>query len=410
MLISFTDHLKFNYNNKTFLKQTADMKKIKIARIVTVPFTFISLLGLLDSLSADEYFELHIISGHDPFEQVLRDRYPMVKYHSINISRKVELINDLKAILQLMKLFLSERFTIVHSHTPKAGVLSAVAGFLTRIPVRMHTFTGQVWVEYEGKKRSFFKFLDNLICLLNTHNYVDSPSQRLFLLDNGIGVPEKMSVLHKGSIAGVNMEKFDPERVKEASKKLRDKMFPGFQGKVILYLGRINNDKGLLELGYAFFELKKQHEIKLLIVGPEEKVSPEMEDMLKKIKADPDVQFVGFVSNVEEFYSACDIFCLPSYREGCPTSILEASAMIKPVVASDIYGISDIAIDGETALVFKVKNKIDLTDKLNKVLSDEKLAADLGNGGRQFVLRDFTEKLLTKIMRDEYLKFAGLNK
>lgn len=381
------------------------MKKIKIARIVTVPFTFISLLGLLDELSADERFELHIISGHDPFEDILKKRYTTVQFHFINIPRKVEFGNDIKAFIQLYKLFSKVKFDIVHSHTPKAGILTAAAGFMARIPVRLHTFTGQVWVEYRGKKRAFFKFLDNFICFFNTHNYVDSLSQRVFLLDNNIGSPKKMSVLHKGSIAGINMNKFDPEKSHEAALSLRSKFFPDFKGNVILYLGRINNDKGLLELGKAYYQLKKNYPLKLLIVGPEEKVSAELETLLIKLRNDSDVHFVGFVSNAEEFYGACDIFCLPSYREGCPTSILEASAMKKPVVVSNIYGISDIVIDKQTALVFKVKDEIDLAEKLESLLVNEELKNELGKNGREFVCKDFTEKMLTKIMRDEYLKF-----
>lgn len=386
------------------------MKKIKIARIVTVPFTFISLLGLLDFLDKDGRFEVHIISGKDPFLEVLKTRYPNLRFHYVNIPRKIELKNDVKALFDLRRIFAQEKFDIVHSHTPKAGILTAVAGLMSFVPVRLHTFTGQVWVAYTGFKRTFFKTLDNFISTLNTLNYVDSLSQRVYLLDNNVGSPGKLAVLHKGSLAGIDVHKFDPERTKSKAKALREKLFPGFQGKVILYLGRLNNDKGLLELGNAFFELKEEYALKFLIVGPEEKVSPELESLIQKLRNDPDTYFEGFVSNAEEYYGACDIFCLPSYREGCPASVLEASAMKKPVVASNIYGIADIVVDGKTAFLFEVKNKEDLKNKIEKLVCDESLSHEMGKAGREFVCKDFTVELLTQKMVAEYLRLHGNKK
>lgn len=383
------------------------MKKIKIARIVTVPFTFISLLGLLDFLDKDERFEVHIISGKDTFEDILKRRYPHFIFHSLNIPRKINLLDDCLALVKLCWLFSRERFDIVHSHTPKAGILAALAGFITFRPIRLHTFTGQVWVDYKGNKRRFFKFLDNFICKLNTLNYVDSLTQRQYLLDSHIGSPEKLLVLHKGSLAGINIRKFDPERVRESANSLRNTLFPGFDGKIILYLGRINNDKGLIELGTAFFELKEKYNLKLLIVGPEEIMAPELQILIDRLKKDTDTHFIGFVSNAEEYYGACDIFCLPSYREGCPASILEASAMKLPVVASNIYGISDIALDAQTALLFEVRNKNDLRDKLEIVISNNDLSEKLGKRGREFVCNDFAETILTEKMVNEYLDFMG---
>lgn len=384
------------------------MKKIKIARIVTIPFALISLLGLFDFLDKDERFEVHIISGIDPFGDILKSRYPHFKFHTVNISRKVSLIKDLRTLIDLLRIFSFEKFDIVHSLTPKAGILSALAGFLTLIPIRLHTFTGQVWVDYRGLKRIFFKGLDNFICKLNTQNFVDSPSQRQYLLDNHVGSPDKLIVLLKGSIAGINIKKFDPAKIKESSKLLRESLFPGFDGKIILYLGRINNDKGLKELGTAFLELKKKFKLKLLIVGPQESVASGLSLLLDQLKKDKDAKFIGFVSKVEEYYGVSDIYCLPSYREGCPTSVLEASAMEKPVVASNIYGISDVAIDGQTALLFEVRNAKDLELKLETLIVNEEFSRKLGLRGRQFVCEDFAENFFTEKMVAEYLRFIEL--
>lgn len=384
------------------------MRKIKIARIVTVPFTFISLLGLLDFLYEDERFEVYIISGEDPFLEVLKKRYPQMNFYTMPIKRKIHIISDLKVTYSLYHLFKKENFNIVHSHTPKAGLIVAIAGKLAGIPIRLHTFTGQVWAEFKGIKRFFFKTLDNFICLMNSYNYVDSLSQKEFLTQNRVGNSDKLGVLHKGSLAGIDINKFNTLNLKNS--QLREELFPDFKGKVILYLGRINDDKGLLELGRAFLKLKESYNLKLMMVGPKEYVSSGLENLLKTLKQDSDVLFEGFVENTEDYYQMCDIFCLPSYREGCPTSVLEASVMGKPVVASDIYGIRDIVIDQETGFLFKVKSELDLQNKLEKLILSDQLCVEMGQRGKEFVCENFSRDLLTKMMIKDYLKFNEASK
>lgn len=383
------------------------MKKAKIARIVTVPFTLISLRGLFGELLNDERFELHVISGKDDFLETLKKEYPEIKYHFVDIPRKISLKRDIQALSNLMYLYIKENFQIVHSHTPKAGLLSAIAGFLTLRPVRIHTFTGQVWANYKGHKRNFFIVIDKLISGLNTVNYVDSHGQKQFLIENHIGSDSSLKVLHMGSIAGIDLTKFSWDRVKDQSLKLRAELFPGFDGKIILYLGRINNDKGLKELGEAYLELKKTNNIRLLIVGPSEPIEPELEILINKLRNDPGCLFIGFVSNTEEYYGLCDIYCLPSYREGCPTSILEASVMKKGVVATNIYGIKDIVIEGKTAYLFESHNSKDLYEKLNLLINDQYELNQMGEAGKKFVEENFSQNLLTSKLIDDYVTFIG---
>lgn len=383
------------------------MKKIKIARIVTIPFTLISLLNLFDELEKDERFELHVICNTDNYLDVLRERYKKITFHLIPIQRQISINNDFKALLQLIKIFYQVKFSIVHSHTPKAGILTAIAGLICKIPIRIHTFTGQVWVDFKGYKKWFYILIDKVICILNTKNYVDSFSQRDFLIKNKVGNTKKLKVLNKGSFAGIDLKKFDPGSNKNEITRIRNQMYPDFNGKVILYLGRINNDKGLLELGKAFLELKKKYKIKLLIVGPLEVVSTELENLLNVLKEEEDVSFIGFVTNTEIYIGLCDIFCLPSYREGCPTSVLEASAMLKPVVVSNIYGTKDIVVENETGLFFKVKNEKDLQEKLEMLLKNEKLIIELGQNGKKFVEANFSNIELTKKMILEYQTYVN---
>lgn len=378
------------------------MKKIKIARVVTVPFTFISLLGLLDHMAQDDRYEVHLISTPGEYLEFLKSRYKNLHFHEIEIPRNISFFNDLKALVGLYQLYRSQKFMVVHSHTPKAGLLSSLASFLAKVPIRIHTFTGQVWVNYKGFKRYFFKSIDRLICRLNSINYADSLSQRDFLIQSKVGSLFKINVLLKGSFGGVDVKKFSINRVEHISKKIRTDLFPNFDGIVILYLGRINNDKGITELHDAFNALKLKYKVKLLIVGPEDSLRHDVETKFLQLKQDPDVKVIGFVKNTEEYIGACDIFCLPSYREGCPTSVIEASAMGKAVVVSNIYGTSDLIRDRETGLVFEVKNSLDLMKKIEELILNKDLRNHLGQNGINFVKENFSQDLLTTAMVREY--------
>ena len=382
-------------------------KKIKIARVVTVPIVYTHILDLLHSLENDSRFELHLVCSQGEFLEEMRKRFPGAFFHIINISRNINLAADLVSLFYLTRLFLKERFDVVHSHTPKAGLISAIAGYLSRVKIRIHSFTGQVWANTSGAKKWILVSLDKLITILNTHNYADSMGQKSFLISNGIGNEKNLSVLHKGSLGGINVNRFDPIRLQSNSNSLRVELFPNFSGTILIYLGRLNRDKGLQELQTAFFSLKKKHSLKLLLVGPIETIEDlDFKLLIDNFRSDSDVVMVNF-TDVPEIYIGCaDIFCFPSYREGFGTVALEASAMEKPIIASNIYGLSDAVVDKETGLLFEVKNAHDLEVKIDLLLSRPELATQLGKKGRERVISDFSDKILTEKLKEDYLKMV----
>lgn len=377
--------------------------KIKIARIVASPASFISLTTLITELSKNEQFEVHLISDDGPYLQIAKDKFPNVKFHVVKIARHIDLKKDLSALFHMINLFWSEGFDIVHSHTPKAGLITALAGILSFRKKRIHTFTGQVWVDYVGFKRFLFKSIDKLICSINTFCYVDGHGQKKFLISNHIGSDASLKVVRKGSLSGLDTERFNPSRNILKGKEIRHFNFPNFDGQVILFLGRINQDKGIRELLESFNFLQAKYPLRLLMVGPREPMPQDLDDLFTTMCKDQSIVHIDFVTNVEDYYSAADIYCLPTYREGCPVTILEASAMEKPVVASRIYGVSDTVIEDETALLFEVKNTADLIFKLEKVITDKKLAKSLGENGRKFVVQNFKSEDLARELIENYL-------
>lgn len=386
------------------------MKKIKIARIATVPIAFTHILDLLEFLNQDERFELHIVCSEGEFLKNLKDKLKNTTFHTVLIPRDINPIQDLKALIALFRLFRSENFDIIHSYTPKAGLLSALAGFIAGSRVRLHSFTGQVWANLTGFRKSFLVFLDKVISWLNSCNYTDSIGQRKILIENGVGTDKNLLVIHKGSLGGINAERFSPDRLQARIEQKREELFSQYEGKVLLYLGRLNKDKGIKELWSAFQVLRSKYKIKLLLVGPVET----LEDISFKVLIDEmmkssDVSFVNFTPEPEIYLGLCDIFCFPSYREGFGTVALEAAAMEKPVVASNIYGLSDAVENGKSGLLFEVYNSSDLTTKLEILLNDEEYANSLGRYGRERVLRDFTDKILTEKMISEYFRLLKRN-
>ena len=383
------------------------MKKIKIARLVTIPISYVHIINLLETLDSDPRFELHIVCSQGDFLEQMLKRLPNAKFYFIEIPREIDLIGDLRALIQLTWLFAKEKFDIVHSHTPKAGVTTTLAGFIARTPIRLHTFTGQVWATLKGPKRWLLIFLDRMIGHLNTHNYADSTGQKNLLNQFHIGTPENLSVLHKGSYGGINADRFNKTKLLPEISALKNKIFPNFDGKVLLYLGRMNKDKGLADLKEAFLNLKKQFNIKLLLVGPVESLeNPIFYELMNFFKTNSDITYIEFTSTPELYLGMADIFCFPSLREGFGTVALEASAMELPVVARNVYGLSDAVADNESGLLFDSNIPEDFAQKLEKLLSSPELAKRLGHQGRERVLRDFSEQLLTEKMIQEYLTIS----
>ena len=369
--------------------------KIKIARIATVPNSLNCLHELLEEMEK-ENFEIHLISNFSSNKDSRFDRYTK---HHIEIEREISLKNDIKATFQLFKIFRKEQFDIVHSHTPKAGLLVAIASFLARIPIRIHTFTGQVWANYSILKKIFFIMLDRIVSELNTINYVDGIYQREFLIRWNAARADKLKVIGKGSHYGLNINRFkaDPAIVSELREKL------GLNDKFVIgYLGRLNKDKGISELIKAYEEIKKDN-FKLLLVGPIENIP---EDEIEKIKNDKDIIWIDYVKDVPNYLSLMSVFVFPSKREGFPLSVLEASLIEIPVVVSHIYGNIDTVIDNETGFFFSSRDLVGLKEKISYYSKNDKIRVQHGKNGKNYVISNFFSKPLIEMQIHDYLSIA----
>ena len=322
------------------------------------------------------------------------------------IERKPSPLKDLLVLIQLVKLFLQEKFDIVHSITPKAGFLNMLAAFLTGIPNRIHTYTGQVWVNKVGWKRSTLKIFDKLIVLFSTDIMVDSPSQLDFLVSEGVLSKGKGIVIGLGSICGVDANRFCPDA--NMRDEVRSDLSISSEQFVILYLGRLNRDKGILDLAVAFTDIAlKRSNLVLVLVGAEEDVLFEQIQQIFGLAIIERVRRVSFTNNPERYMAAADVFCLPSYREGFGQVIIEAGAAGVPSVASRIYGITDAIEEGKTGLLYTAGDVSGLTQSLLTLIGDKSLRQQMGEAARLRVLDLFAAHKITEGVLALYAKLLA---
>lgn len=318
---------------------------------------------------------------------------------NINFFRKPSLIIDFKCFLLLTYLIIRKKPFLTISISPKAGFLNALASFIARVPCRIHWFTGQIWVTKTGLVRKFYMIIDKIIFNLSIHVLVDSKTQRKFLISNNIISKIKSSVLLDGSVGGVNINKFKFDETSRNSKRKKFKISKN--SFVFLYLGRINKDKGIIDLIGAFEKIQGQYEAFLILVGPiEDSNIKNLIDDNKKIF------YVRKTSTPEKWYAIADIFCLPSYREGFGSVIIEAGSCNMPTLGSNIYGIKDAILKNQTGFFHKVGNVDDIKKKMLFVLKNRNLLKIYGRNARKRVEMNFAEDLITK----KLFEFINLKK
>jgi glycosyltransferase involved in cell wall biosynthesis len=271
-----------------------------------------------------------------------------------------------------------------------------MAGFLVRVPIRIHTFTGQVWATRKGLSRRILKQADRLIASLATNILVDSFSQKAFLVCEGVIPESKANVLANGSICGVDTERFRFD--KGARSDIRASEGIRESDIVFLYVGRLNKDKGLLDLAHAYSMLCKEYEnMHLIIVGPdEENISFRMKEICDSCSNN--LHFIGYASLPERYMSAADVICLPSYREGFGNVIIEGACVGIPAIGSKIYGITDAIDESITGLLHEVGDAEDLSRKMKILLDSPAMIKKMGEMARKRATRYFSKEKLTSAM------------
>ena len=323
-----------------------------------------------------------------------------IQYQEIKISRKPSFLNDILLLLYLIKIFRKYKFNSVHSIMPKSGFLSMLAARFINIPNRFHTFTGQVWINKKGISRYFLRNVDKFICSLSTHVFADSHSQKEYLINNKIVSKKKIDVLLNGSICGVDIDKFIPNQEKKNQDRIDNKF--SINSFIFLFLGRLNEDKGIHDLVKAFLlKFTYYKDCFLIFVGDDEINFKKYINTLKYNKNN-NIRLFPYSNNPETFIGMSDIICLPSYREGFGSVIIEAAASGVPSIVSDIYGLKDSIIEYETGLKFPKGNIEDLSNAMLEMYTNKRLRKKFSKNARIRSVNLFNQKKLISAFEDFY--------
>lgn len=354
---------------------------------------------LRDHMAAlQKEYKVHYICNEPDINNI---KVPHDAYHCVNIQRNISLIEDFKALWQLYRYFKVEKFDAVHSVTPKAGLLTSIAAFFARVPVRIHIYTGQVWANKTGLMRFLLKSMDRMISLFDNRILVDGEGQRQFLIKNKVVSDEKSRVLGSGSICGVNLDRFNPTEAIRGEK--RKELGIADSQTVFVFMGRLNRDKGLYELLSAFNRIASERtDVYLLLFGRDEENVSATFNNYSHIKVGDNFCYYGATSEPNKMLQAGDVFVLPTYREGFGSSVIEASALGLPVICSDAYGVMDAMVDNVTGLRCKVGDVDSLYHAMSSLAEDKQLQIKLGDKGRDRVLKEFDGSRVTESWVDYY--------
>ena len=377
---------------------------MRIVRIATIPFVMLHHVeGEIRALAAAGH-EVFIITSHGEGFERLRS-LGVAGVVAVDIARQISPLRDLVALVQLYGTLRKLAPDLVHSITPKAGLLAAIAGWFCRIPVRLHTFTGQAWAERRGIVRWLGRLADRVIVRLNTRCYADSASQRDFLVAENMCRAGMIHVRGAGSLAGVNLKRFDKARLRPAAEQARAALGIAPQSKVIVFVGRVTRDKGIVELVAAFGRLANAS---LLLVGP---LEPERDPLpaatLAEIQRNPAIHALGYDANPERYLAFADLLCLPSYREGFGIVVIEAAALGVPCVGTAIVGLSDAIVDGKTGILVPPRDAPALAVALETLLADDNARNAMGTAARERVVEKFDAEKLEALLLQEYAALAG---
>jgi glycosyltransferase involved in cell wall biosynthesis len=328
-----------------------------------------------------------------------------VRTAPVQMTRAVTPVKDLKALWSLYRLFKKERPAIVHTHTPKAGLLGMMASRMAGVPIRLHTVAGLPLMENKGFKKRVLEFTEKLTYRYATKVYPNSSVLARYILDNKYCKKDKLKVLGNGSSNGIDMDFFqsNSELVNTAA-KLRESLGIQENDFVFVFIGRLVKDKGIEELTAAFSRLKQKHtNVKLLLVGPyEPELDPLSDEANNTIKTDKDIIQVDFQQDIRPYLLLSQVLAFPTYREGFPNVPMQAGCLHLPSIVTDINGCNEIVDHRKNGLIIPVKNVEALLEAMDLLLTDQALYLTLKSNARRLIAERYEQKYFWGLLLNEY--------
>ena len=379
------------------------MNKPKLVRVTTVPISLDKLLhGQLRFMSA--YYEVIALSSDKEYLSRVGDREG-VRTFPLEMSRKITPIADLLAIIKLFFFLRKEKPLIVHSHTPKAGLVTMIAANLARVPIRLHTVAGLPLMETNGIKRVILNLVEKLTYACATKIYPNSFGLKDIIVQEKFCASSKLKVLGNGSSNGIDIGYFDPELFTESQNlDLRQSLTIGTSDFVFIFVGRLVSDKGINEMVAAFENHQILHpQSKLLLVGDyEPDLDPLAPKTLEAIQNNKGILTTGFQADVRPYFALANALVFPSYREGFPNVVMQAGAMGLPCIVTNINGCNEIINEGINGVIVSVKNTAGLLLSMNEFVENSQLFYQLQTNSRSMIATRYNQQVIWEAIKNEY--------
>ena len=380
----------------------------KIVRITTVPMALRYLLEGQMKFMKENGFTVLMISadGKEREEVIANEGCPHI---IVPMTRAITPILDLICLFQLFRIFKREMPDIVHTHTPKAGLLGMLAAKFSGIKVRIHTVAGMPLMTERGFRFYLLKLIEKITYGAANHIWPNSYSLRDYILDKKLASKKKLNVIAKGSSNGIDLNRFNSNNLNEGIlSEIKCSIHYNPENYYLLFMGRLVLDKGLVELVEIFNKLHHvRSELKLLLIGRyENELDPLPDSTMKLIKANQSIINVEWTHHGEYYMHISNCFVFPSYREGFPNALLQSAAMNLPIIASRIPGNVDIITDKVTGLLFEMGNDEELLTAIEFALMNPAEMAKMSHCLNRIVSEDFNQQTVWKALQNEYLKMT----
>jgi glycosyltransferase involved in cell wall biosynthesis len=376
--------------------------KPKLLRTATVATSLdILLKGQLRFLQ--NHFEVVAVSGNDTHLQTVKEREG-VTVIDVPMARKINVLFDLISLFRLYRTLKKEKPTLVHSITPKAGLLTMTAAWLARVPIRMHTFTGLVFPTQQGLMKKILITTDKIVCKMATHVYPEGQGVKNDLVSFQI-TSKPLKVLANGNVNGIDTAYFATHHFSDNDKQsLRKEWNIQSEDLVFIFVGRLVGDKGINELITAFTEINTHNKTaKLLLVGPyEHELDPLTETTLDAIYENTNIITTGFQDDIRPFLAISDVFVFPSYREGFPNVVMQAGAMGLPSIVTDINGSNEIIQHNHNGSIIPTKDTSALTHAMQQLIDNPTLRQSLAQNSRQSITSRYEQQVVWDALLAEY--------
>ena len=389
--------------------QAKTTEKIKILRVVTSSVSFKLIDGQAQFMQQQGYQVITASGGPFP-----KDGIPQLKgvrfVPQPHLVRPISIKEDLLALRDMIRLIRKGRPDIIHSHTPKAGLMGMLAGWLCRIPIRIHTVAGLPLLVHSGFKRNVLNLVERITYRCATSVYPNSHKLRDTIISLKLASPDKLRVIGEGSSNGINVLHFCKELfAEELVDPIRKKLGGGF---TFIFVGRIVRDKGICELVEAFTRLQQEHPVaRLLLVGNfEQELDPLPEEVYHTIQSHPAIYYAGWQDDVRPWFAAADALAFPSYREGFPNVVMQAGAMELPCVVSDINGCNEIILEGENGLIIPSHDAAALYQAMKRMMKDKALYMHCQQNARSLISSRYKQEDVWQATLEMYRSLTGDDK